>query len=65
MDGVIILTNQKTKENNLCYGELLETIGYSSQRLTLVNVIDISEDGQPEWETDYETCMMCGNKNTK
>lgn len=27
----------------------------------LVNVIDVREDGQSEWETDYETCMMCGH----
>ncbi|WGQ16719.1 hypothetical protein [Sphingobacterium faecium] len=22
-------------------------------------------DGQPEWETDYETCMMCGNEKIR
>lgn len=27
----------------------------------LLDVIDIREDGQPVEETDYETCMMCGN----
>jgi hypothetical protein len=27
----------------------------------LVDVIDVREDGQSEWETDYETCMMCGH----
>lgn len=28
---------------------------------TLIDVIDIREDGKTEAETDYETCMMCGN----
>jgi hypothetical protein len=28
---------------------------------SLIDVIDIREDGQSEAETDYETCMMCGN----
>jgi hypothetical protein len=32
---------------------------------TLVDVIDVREDGQPEWETDYETCMMCGNEKIR
>lgn len=32
---------------------------------TLVNVIDVREDGQAEWETDYETCMMCGNEKIR
>lgn len=32
---------------------------------TLVNVIDVREDGQEEWETDYETCMMCGNEKIR
>jgi hypothetical protein len=31
----------------------------------LVDVIDVREDGQPEWETDYETCMMCGNEKIR
>lgn len=26
----------------------------------LEDVIDVREEGQPEWETEYETCMMCG-----
>uniref|UniRef100_UPI003217519A hypothetical protein n=1 Tax=uncultured Draconibacterium sp. TaxID=1573823 RepID=UPI003217519A len=26
----------------------------------LEDVIDVREDGQPEWETEYEICMMCG-----
>lgn len=32
---------------------------------TLVNVIDIREDGQSEWETDYKSCMMCGNEKIR
>lgn len=32
---------------------------------TLITVIDIREDGQPEWDTDYETCMMCGNEKIR
>jgi hypothetical protein len=32
---------------------------------TLVDVIDVREDGQAEWETDYETCMMCGNEKIR
>ena len=28
---------------------------------TLETVIDVREDDQSEWETDYETCMMCGH----
>lgn len=32
---------------------------------TLVDVIDIREDGQTKWETDYETCMMCGNEKIR
>ena len=32
---------------------------------TLEDVIDIREDGQEEWETDYETCMMCGNEKIR
>jgi len=32
---------------------------------TLVDVIDVREDGQSEWETDYETCMMCGNEKIR
>ena len=27
----------------------------------LIDVEDIREEGQSEWETDYESCMMCGN----
>lgn len=26
----------------------------------LEDVIDVREEGQSEWETEYETCMMCG-----
>lgn len=32
---------------------------------TLVDVIDVREDGQSAWETDYETCMMCGNEKIR
>lgn len=32
---------------------------------TLVDVIDVREDGQAELETDYETCMMCGNEKIR
>lgn len=32
---------------------------------TLEDVEDIREDGQEEWETDYETCMMCGNEKIR
>jgi hypothetical protein len=31
----------------------------------LVDVIDVREDGQSEDETDYETCMMCGNERIR
>lgn len=32
---------------------------------TLVDVIDVREDGQQEWETDYEVCMMCGHEKIR
>lgn len=32
---------------------------------SLDSVIDIREDGRPEWETDYESCMMCGNEKIR
>lgn len=32
---------------------------------TLMDVIDIREDGQSESDTDYETCMMCGNEKIR
>lgn len=32
---------------------------------TLVDVIDVREEGLDEWETDYETCMMCGNEKIR
>jgi hypothetical protein len=31
----------------------------------LIDVIDIREDGQSEDETDYESCMMCGNEKIR
>jgi hypothetical protein len=30
---------------------------------TLVDVIDVREDGADEWEADYETCMMWQGKD--
>jgi hypothetical protein len=32
---------------------------------SLVDVIDIREEGQSEWDTPYETCMMCGNEKIR
>ncbi|HVX00594.1 MAG TPA: hypothetical protein VHA52_09205 [Candidatus Babeliaceae bacterium] len=32
---------------------------------TLEDVIDVRGDGQAEWETDYESCMMCGNERIR
>lgn len=32
---------------------------------TLVDVIDIREEGQSELDTNYETCMMCGNEKIR
>ncbi|NBA88907.1 hypothetical protein GVN16_24240 [Emticicia sp. CRIBPO] len=32
---------------------------------TLIDVIDIREEGQKESETEYETCMMCGNEKIR
>jgi hypothetical protein len=31
----------------------------------LVDVIDVRDDGRPVEETDYETCMMCGNEKIR
>lgn len=31
----------------------------------LIDVIDVREDGQSEDETNYETCMMCGNEKIR
>lgn len=30
-----------------------------------IDVIDIREDGTPAEETDYQTCMMCGNEKIR
>ena len=30
-----------------------------------IDVIDVREDGQPVDETEYETCMMCGNERIR
>ena len=32
---------------------------------TLIDVIDVREDYQPEDETEYESCMMCGNEKIR
>jgi hypothetical protein len=32
---------------------------------SLENVEDIRADGQSEWDTDYETCMMCGHEKIR
>jgi hypothetical protein len=32
---------------------------------TLIDVIDVREDGEAECDTDYETCMMCGNEKIR
>jgi len=32
---------------------------------SLLDVIDVREGGQREDETDYETCMMCGNEKIR
>ena len=32
---------------------------------TLVDVIDVREDGQSESDTEYEKCMMCGNEKIR
>ncbi len=31
----------------------------------LIDVVDVREDGQAEWETHYESCMMCGNEKIR
>lgn len=32
---------------------------------TLIDVIDVREDNQSEDETEYESCMMCGNERIR
>jgi hypothetical protein len=32
---------------------------------TLVDVVDVRENGQSEEDTEYETCMMCGNEKIR
>lgn len=32
---------------------------------SLDDVIDVRNEGQSEWETDYESCMMCGNEKIR
>jgi len=36
------------------------TPGVPHKGWTLVDVHDVRGNGQAEWETDYESCMMCG-----
>jgi len=31
----------------------------------LMDVIDVREHGQSQWDTEYETCMMCGNEKIR
>jgi hypothetical protein len=31
----------------------------------LYNVIDVRENGEEEWEANYETCMMCGKEKIR
>jgi len=31
----------------------------------LVDAIDVRENDQAEWETDYKTCMMCRNEKIR
>lgn len=40
-----------------------ENIPHKGWRLD--DVIDIRDDDQPEWDTPYETCMMCGNEKIR
>jgi hypothetical protein len=39
--------------------------GFPHKGWTLLDVIDVREDGQSEEETDYETFMMCGNEKIR
>lgn len=40
-------------------------VGIPHKGWNLLDVIDIREDGQSEDETDYESCMMCGNEKIR
>lgn len=42
-----------------------KNLGIPHKGWTLIEVIDVREGGQEEWETDYETCMMCGNEKIR
>jgi len=42
---------------------LLNGIPHKGWRL--INVIDVREDGQSESDTNYESCMMCGNEKIR
>ncbi|MHB9140402.1 MAG: hypothetical protein ACYC25_00815 [Paludibacter sp.] len=42
-----------------------KTQGIPHKGWRLINVIDIREDGQSEWDTNYESCMMCGNEKIR
>lgn len=39
--------------------------GIPRKAWTLIDVEDVREDGRAEWETYYETCMMCGNEKIR
>lgn len=41
------------------------TKGIPHKGWTLEDVYDVREDGQPEWDTTYETCMMCNNERIR
>lgn len=41
------------------------TPGIPHKGWSLIDVEDIRDEGQPEWETNYETCMMCGNEKIR
>jgi hypothetical protein len=40
-------------------------LGIPQKGWMLVDVVDIREDGQTACETEYETCMMCGNEKIR
>lgn len=46
-------------------GSLWNHAGIPHKGWTLIDVIDVRDDGQPEEETDYEVCMMCGNEKIR
>lgn len=46
-------------------GNLWKQSGVPHRGWSLLDVIDVREDEQREDETDYETCMMCGNEKIR